>query len=199
MKLIIPLIGLLAGSTLMGCTTSERKITNSDTIVTQQKPAASQTAVDTISSQGADLKTVDLVKRKLAEMFKDDLAKNLISPESRKFTLFEYNTNADPKKEIFVGLTGPYFCGSGGCTLLLLDPEGKLINKFTVTDYPITIADTSTNDWKDLVLTSNGKDHLIKFNGKAYPSNPSLQPIYSSSSKQNLVKGLNSSDQVYAW
>lgn len=199
MKVIVPIIGLLAGTTLLGCNPSENKVQNSETAISQQKPTGNQLRTDTIPEHQAEIKTVNLVKHTLSEMFKDDLSKNLIDKESKKFKLFEYDINQDSKKEIFVGLMGPYFCGSGGCTLLVLDPEGKLINKFTVTDYPISIADSNTKGWNDLILTSNGKDHLIKFNGKTYPANPSLQPVYSTTAGKTLAKGLDSSAQVYLW
>ena len=76
-----------------------------------------------------------------------------------------------------MGLTGSYFCGTGGCTILLLNSDGGLITTFTVTDYPIIVSNTITKNWKDLILYSNGKNHLMKFNGKTYPSNPSVQPV----------------------
>lgn len=143
--------------------------------------------------------TVNLVRLKLTAMLKEDLSKNIVSEASRKFILFEYDLNDDGKKEIFVGLTGPYFCGSGGCTFLLLDHEGKQVTRFTVTDYPVVIAATKTKGWKDLILSSAGKNHLMKFNGTAYPSNPSIQPVFDGHPGDELPRLLDFTNETYPW
>ena len=116
------------------------------------------------------------VKIYLQTKYKNDLQKGFIDTLSRKFFVVEFDLNNDGKKELFVGLTGPYFCGSGGCNALLLG-DGKLITQFTVTNYPVFIANTSTNGWHDLVIYSNAQYRLVKFNGNKYPSNPSLAPV----------------------
>lgn len=199
MKVQFPVVGLLSGMLLFGCNSSENKVSSTDTVATENKSTA--TPADAIANtlSSADQKTVDLVKLKLTTMFKDELTKNLIDVASRKFKLFEYDLNGDAKKEIFVGLTGSNFCGSGGCTVLLLSPEGESINRFTVVDYPIQISNTMTEGWKDLVLTSNGKDHLMKFNGKVYPANPSTQAVNDATAQQDLVKGLAATDASFNW
>lgn len=143
--------------------------------------------------------TVKLVKEKLAMMFKDDLSKNLIPEPSRKFILFEYDLNEDGKNEIFVGLTGPYFCGSGGCTFLLLNHEGQKVTGFTVTDYPVIIAGTKTKGWKDLILSSGGKNHLMKFNGTGYPSNPTVQPVFEGNPGNDLPKFPSTVNSDFPW
>jgi hypothetical protein len=35
-----------------------------------------------------------------------------------------------------------------------------------------------TNGWKDLLVRSNGAMHLLKYDGKTYPSNPSMVPEF---------------------
>ncbi|WP_316817504.1 hypothetical protein [Pedobacter nyackensis] len=203
MKKLLSMIALISGPLLFGCNSTENKtndtLKNNDTIVSEEKSTALQTDSTTLPKNTANENTANLVKEKLTAMFQDDLSKKLIDEQSRKFKIFEYNINEDTKNEIFVGLSGSYFCGSGGCTVLLLSPDGELINRFTVVDYPIAIANTKTKGWKDLVFTSNGKEHLMKFNGKKYPSNPSMETVYSSDSKETLAKGLATADQSYSW
>ncbi|MCX2452576.1 hypothetical protein OQX61_14965 [Pedobacter sp. PLR] len=199
MKVQFPVVGLLSGMLLFGCNSSENKVNSTDTVATENKSTAIPADATANTLSKADQKTVDLVKLKLTTMFKDELAKNLIDTPGRKFKFFEYDLNGDAKKEIFVGLTGSNFCGSGGCTMLLLSPEGELITRFTVVDYPIQISNTMTKGWKDLILHSNSKDHLMKFDGKAYPANPSIQPVYTANSSTSSVKGLDASDQLYTW
>ena len=213
MKTIYPIIGLIGSMLLFSCTNDNKPGNSStDTVLTDQ--AKNAIPVDTTANLSANApatasisavkpngneKTVNLVKLKLAEMFKEELSKKLIDEQSRKFRLFEHNLNKDPEKEIFVGLTGSNFCGSGGCTVLLLSSKGDLISRFTVTGNPILIGDTNTKGWKDLILHSDGKDHLMKFDGKTYPSNPSTQPVYTANKAQTLIKGLEATDQLYTW
>ncbi|WP_316838623.1 hypothetical protein [Pedobacter gandavensis] len=199
MKIQFPVIGLLSGMLLFSCTSSEKKENNTDTLSAVQNSTATPTDTTVATVPAVDQKTVDLIKLKLNEIYKDDLAKNLIDTPSRKFKLFEVNLNEDPKKEILVGLTGSYFCGSGGCTMLLFDAEGKVLNKFTVVDYPVSVATTSTKGWKDLIIQSNGKDHLIKYNGKAYPANPSIQAVADATAKKDALSGLALSDPSFNW
>jgi hypothetical protein len=152
-----------------GCIHKSEKMQNE---ASTQKPAVvTAGTVENVSSElsGGYLRTA----------FKEDLNKGLIDTLSRSYLLSETDLNDDGKMEIFVGLQGPYFCGSGGCTVLLLDNAGKLITRFTVTDYPIRTSGERTKEWKNLVLGSRGKYHLLKFNGSGYPSNPSVEPAIS--------------------
>lgn len=199
MKTLFPIVGILSSLLFFSCSSSENKAKSSDTLITIHKSEESGNDPGSNQKEMVNEKTVTLIKKSLSKIFNDDLSKNLIDEQSRKFKVFEHNINEDTKKEIFVGLTGSYFCGSGGCTVLLLNPEGELITKFTVTEYPLLIAETYTKGWNDLILHSQGKDHLMKFNGKTYPSNPSIQPDYTLVSSQNPIMGLESSDQSYSW
>lgn len=140
---------------------------------------------------------VATVRKTLQEAYKMDLTKELLDTGSRKFTLLEVDLNNDQKKEIFVGLTGPYFCGSGGCTILLLQNDGSQLSRFTVTGYPIIIDANKTNEWSDLILSSNGQFHTVKFDGKRYPSNPSVQPIYQGKPSDKLERALDIEQEAY--
>lgn len=143
--------------------------------------------------------TEDMIRKRLQELFKDDLDKNIIDSNSRKFILFQYDLNNDSSKEIFVGFTGSYFCGTGGCTIYLLDGKAQKIASFSVTDYPIVIANTTTRGWKDLVLSSGGKNHLMKFNGKTYPGNPSVQPVMKLPPGDEEPRALDYLHEPYPW
>ncbi|WP_379963623.1 hypothetical protein [Epilithonimonas sp. UC225_85] len=106
----------------------------------------------------------------------------------RKFNLYQIDLNNDGKKEIFINFFTPYFCGSGGCTLALLDSDLTLINRFTVTRTPITIDSTIENGWKVLWLQdANAWKKLTHKNGK-YPSNPSLINSSKETPKDNAIK-----------
>lgn len=158
---------------------SDAATTDSNASAQEAKPAAADTlGVATLTKPDSSDEAVQKVKAYLQKDLRDDLEKGLVDSSSRSFRLAEYDLNNDGKKEIFVALQGMYFCGSGGCTFLLLQNDGTLITRFTVTEYPIMISDKETKDWKNLMLESRAKLHEMKYNGKAYPSNPSVQPLY---------------------
>lgn len=140
---------------------------------------------------------VEMVANKLRERYKDDIAKGVIDSASRKFRIYQYDLNGDGNKEIFVGLSGPYFCGSGGCSMMLLTNKGDAITYFSVTNYPVAVGNTKTNNWNDLILMSSGKYHLMKFNGKTYPSNPSVAPAFKTIPGNDLPKLLDFQNEPY--
>ncbi|WP_062696262.1 hypothetical protein [Chryseobacterium indologenes] len=109
-------------------------------------------------------------------LLKNDL--NSLTENDRKFRYTEADLNDDGNKEIFVAMNGSYFCGTGGCTVYLLSSKGEKINGFTVVGGPVAISSGKTNGWADLIIPSKGKNYQVKYNGKAYPGNPSVQPEY---------------------
>ena len=91
----------------------------------------------------------------------------------------------DGTHEAIVYLMGPNWCGSGGCTSLILAPAGssyRIITKTTITRLPIRALSTKTNGWRDLAVSVGGGgiqpgyETRLRFNGKKYPSNPSVPP-----------------------
>jgi Zn-dependent M16 (insulinase) family peptidase len=114
------------------------------------------------------------IERYLEKYLRDDL--KAMSAEDRKYSYDTFDLNNDGQKEIFVALVNPYFCGSGGCTLLILNPDFTLNSRMTVVkNLPLHASSKTTRGWRDLVIDSRGA-HLLKYNGKKYPSNPSTQP-----------------------
>jgi hypothetical protein len=124
---------------------------------------------------------------------------NTMPPDARRFIFFETDLNDDGKNEIFVGFRGTEFCGSGGCTALLLSPDGKLITRFTVADYPFIVYSDKTLGWKNLVVRSGGSDRILKWNGTKYPSNPSMQPKYNGLPSDKAPRALWYSQFPYPW
>ena len=142
--------------------------------------------------------TADLVRLTLQDLHKDDLKNNIIDSFGRRFIFFEYDLNDDGKKEIFVGLRGSYFCGSGGCTIYLLDNQGNVITKFSVSR-DVVIDNKKTNGFKDLFIYSGGKFRIVKYNGKTYPSNPSTLPALYVVPGDDLPRALNFVNEPYPW
>jgi hypothetical protein len=156
--------------------------------------AGDQYLIDASSAQ-----TADLVRARLVQLHAEDLRLNVVDSLSRKFIFFEYDLNGDSSKEIFVGLTGPYFCGSGGCTQFILNAQGEVISKFTVSDYPVVISTEKTNGWFDLFMQSAGDFHRVKFDGKSYPGNPSVLPKSESIPGDGLPRALDFMNDNYPW
>lgn len=121
---------------------------------------------------------VRLIQLTLKDQFKDDLEKGWLDTLSRQFKYEQYDINGDGKKEIFVGLTGPYFCGSGGCTMFLLTHHGDVLTKFTVVEYPVYISSEVSDGWSELILYSGSEYRRAGYDGQSYPSNPSTLAVY---------------------
>lgn len=209
--LIILVVCIMFG--ISGCNSNDKKVTGvkKDSVsvkenksVTKKDSAYDADPTDTIPGDryginSSSKQTAELVRLTLQKKFKSDLDKNLIDSLSRKFIFFEYDLNGDSQKEIFVGLTGPYFCGSGGCSIMLLDNLGNEISNFTVSDYPVVIDNNKSKEWKDLFILSNGKYHIMKFDGKKYPSNPSVQAELKTIPGDGLPRALNFVSEPYPW
>ena len=120
-----------------------------------------------------DDKAVELIQKQLNILLKKDLP--AMTKEDRFFYYEAFDLNNDQKNEYFVGFSNPYFCGSGGCSGYILNSDGSVINKFTVTDFPIYVTTSTSDEFYDLIFETGGKFHLLKFKNGKYPSNPSVQ------------------------
>lgn len=102
-----------------------------------------------------------------------------IPMNDRKFRYQQIDLNGDGQMEVFVSFYTPYFCGTGSCSMVLLDDHLKPITKFTVTRNRLFAGPEVKNGWKTLLMEDNkGWKELTYENGK-YPSNPSLLPATS--------------------
>ena len=133
-------------------------------------------AADLSDAPPRDDKAVKLIREQLLILLKKDLP--AMTKEDRFFYYEAFDLNNDNKNEYFVGFSNSYFCGSGGCSGYILNNDGILINKFTVTDFPIYVTTSSTEKFYDLIVETGGKFHLIKMKNGKYPSNPSVQEIW---------------------
>jgi hypothetical protein len=101
---------------------------------------------------------------------------------TRYFAAFVHLRDDDTQQAI-VYLTNDGWCGSGGCTTLILEPKGftyRVITKVTTTRPPIRVLSTKTNGWHDLAVrvqgggTVHAYEAKLPFNGKSYPISPSM-------------------------
>jgi hypothetical protein len=93
--------------------------------------------------------------------------------------------NADNSPEAVVYVEGREWCGSGGCNTLILRRDGssyRIVTATTITRPPIRVLQSRSHGWRDLSIwvegggNPRGYEALLPFDGKTYPSNPSVSP-----------------------
>ncbi|WED27619.1 hypothetical protein L3V77_05120 [Vibrio sp. DW001] len=160
---------LLSSLTLVGCSTSENIPKNTSS----SSPSVSASA-NTIATW------VDT---------------NILAPEGLSlaqdkvgYLTGSADLNGDGIAEHIVLMQDLYFCGSGGCTAVMFDNEGNVINRMTVVKNPVVLADSYRNGWQDFIVWSNGAHRVMSYNGESYPSNPSLEPtVNRNASRQSAI------------
>ncbi len=78
-----------------------------------------------------------------------------------------------------VYLSGDGYCGSGGCTLIILKNEGaslKLVNSVTVSWPPIIALNSKSHGVPDLGVGIKGGFAALPFDGRQYAENPTVPP-----------------------
>jgi hypothetical protein len=153
-------------------------------------PVTPEVTVPVQPSTAPSDNTADLVTLTLQDLMKEDLKKDLIDSGSRVFKYTSFDLNDDGKKEIFVGLTGMFFCGTGGCTMYILDSEGNKISRFTTVEFPVIVSNSKTNGWRDLIVNHASKNWLVKYDEKTYPLNFSKQPPFKETPGDDLPRML---------
>ena len=102
-----------------------------------------------------------------------------------RYSVAGVSLSGNSKRQYLVYLTSRWWCGSGGCTALLLEPgDGsfRVIEKFTLVRLPIRVLASKSHGWHDLAMPVagggiiNGYMALLRFDGRKYPSNPSMAP-----------------------
>jgi hypothetical protein len=92
---------------------------------------------------------------------------------------------ANGKIEYLVYVSGQPWCGSGGCTLLILEASGstfKVRGDLTIVRLPIRVLASTNYGHPDIGVTVQGGgvvvgyEAVLSFDGENYPSNPSEPP-----------------------
>lgn len=93
--------------------------------------------------------------------------------------------DGDGTPEAIVYLTSSDWCGSGGCTTLILVAEGdswRLLTEVSIARPPIRVLRTVSNGWRNIGVwvqgggIQPGYEAELRFDGKTYPENPSMPP-----------------------
>jgi len=118
------------------------------------------------------------------------LQKALTDPrlETDKTTRFAsaiIKNDGNTKEEIVVYISGHSWCGTGGCRLWILEPDGetfKVIGEMTIVRPPIRVLQSKSHGHFDIGVWVQGGDiqpgyeALLRYDGKSYPNNPSVAP-----------------------
>ncbi len=111
--------------------------------------------------------------------------RTLDDDKTTKFIAAFRDLNADESPEAIVYLIGPKWCGSGGCSTLVLRHDGghwTLVSNIRITRPPIYVLNGVSNGWHDIGVlvqgggVQNGFESELKFDGHTYPTNPSTPP-----------------------
>jgi hypothetical protein len=113
------------------------------------------------------------------------------------------------KDEIVVYFSGRLWCGSGGCSMLILEPDGatfKVIGEETIVRPPIRVLRSQSNGHFDIGVwvqgggIQPGYEAQLRFDGKSYPSNPSVAParrLAGTTAGRVLIAGDDEGDLLY--
>jgi hypothetical protein len=99
---------------------------------------------------------------------------------------FEYalvDLNDDGTLDAVVLLTGRDWCGSGGCSMLILRGHSggfSVVSRSTISNQPIKVSAERQHGWHTLLVSVKGGGIqrgfvVMPFNGSKYPLNPSMQ------------------------
>jgi len=95
-------------------------------------------------------------------------------------------------KSLIVFLNGKSgYCGTGGCTMLILDCTEKgyrIIGNTSVAMPPVYVAETSSYGYRDIKVDAGKKGLVVlHFDGKKYPDNASMAPANKKLSSDRLL------------
>lgn len=175
---------------MISCRNKEKPVDDIVKVIVEDTLSKTMTGTADVSDAPVkDDKVVEMIRKQLAVLLKNDLP--TITKEDRFFYYEAFDLNNDKKDEYFVGFSNPYFCGSGGCSGYILNNDGSVITYFTVTNFPIYAATTTSEKFQDLLFESRNKVHLMKMKNGKYPSNPSVQEVWKRKTPENSPKILD--------
>lgn len=103
---------------------------------------------------------------------------------TRYFASF-VNLQDEGGQQVIVYFTDQHSCGSGGCTTLILAPQGpsyRVVTSISIAWPPIRVLRSQSNGWHDISVwvqgggIQPGYEAKLSFNGQKYPSNPTVPP-----------------------
>ncbi len=123
----------------------------------------------------SDRSRLEKVEEIMADLIPEDL-------ENLSFLEVAVNLDNDYKtQEYLLMVLGSLYCGSGGCSLFIINENGELLSRTSVVKLPIytvlpTIEESQAGkgDWNDLFVWSRGMRRLVADEQGRYTSNASM-------------------------
>jgi len=150
-------------------TAENESATTSEEVTTESNEEASNNSSPV---QDEDLMAANIRNFLTRDYLKDDLAS--LNENDRKFQYAAIDLNGDGKDEYFIRFMSPYFCGTGGCSMVLIDHESNVITEFSVMEPPLWVEKQKVNGWDTILIKSGGELKALTYNNGSYPSNPSV-------------------------
>lgn len=179
----IKVIGLICGILLVSfaCGQQGENATseNSQSSPIQESPSSS------ISLDKTDKQVDEKTQNNLTEALNSYLQELGANVETEQTYKTEYiDLNDDGIKDALVLMNTPDWCGTGGCSLFIFqggENKFEFLSSSSLINQPFTVSETKTNGWRNLIVEVRGggatpQTVTLEFDGKFYPSNPSLEP-----------------------
>ena len=124
------------------------------------------------------------------------LSGNETPATTTRITAVSVNSDDGKSEEDIVYVSGQDWCGSGGCTMLILKPANssfKVLGRVTIVQLPIRVLSSMHNGYPDIGVFVQGGgilpgyEAVLAFNGKRYSSNPSTPPARKATVTQGKV------------
>jgi hypothetical protein len=105
--------------------------------------------------------------------------------ETARYSPAFVDLNGDGTQEVIVYVSGRRWCGTGGCVTLILseqDSSYSVVTRITITRPPVRVLQDASKGWRSIAVwvqgggIQPGYEAELRFNGKTYPSNPSVPP-----------------------
>lgn len=124
------------------------------------------------------------------ESLREFLSSYLVNPhfgadKTTRYVSALVHLNEHGPQDVLVYVTGRTWCGTGGCTLLVLEESGtsyRLVTRVKLARPPIVVFERTTNNWHDIGVSvqgggiQSGYEGALEYNGHSYPSNPTVPP-----------------------
>lgn len=182
-------VGFLVFFILSGCKVVDSDLLGQRNVVTDEKTTCPE---EQFYGEFTDVEVSALVEQRIFAPEK------LSMPTER--TPYKYgqaDINGDGESELMVLIRDQYFCGTGGCSAYLFSSGGQILSRFTVSDTPVFVSEKKTHGWNDLIITSRGVQHVMRFDGKKYPLNPSVQPQITRDDVINKARAAAVQEEIY--
>ena len=119
----------------------------------------------------------------LRKFLRDYVGASTPEREATRYSSAFVDLRDNGEQEAIVYLSSDGWCGTGGCTLLILAPEStsyRVVTKIPAVRLPIRMLTSKNKGWHDVTVVAGKplQEQVLPFDGKTYPRNASMLPAY---------------------